>query len=250
VHEFWETITDFPVLGNEEVHLWCATLRPAPATLERMRKHLNEEEAERADKFVFDRDREAYTQARGLLRVLLSRYLGKEPGDIVFATVGNGKPALPDSGDGPALEFNVSHSGDLALYGFTRLSEIGVDIEKRRELKDALQIAESYFSPGERAALRELTPGEQARAFFNCWSRKEAFIKTRGEGLSRPLDSFDVSLRPGEKVALLSADGNSGEGWTLDEPPSPDPDYALAYCLPAVPEKIRGFRWQSGIGLD
>lgn len=174
-------------------------------------------EQARAERFIFPKDRTHFVVARGLLRVLLGRYLQRYPQHLYFDYGPHGKPELaPDTGDG-SLHFNVSHSHGLALYAITRQRDIGVDVEHVRPGFAEEHIAERFFSPREVAVLRALPVALQSTAFFACWTRKEAFIKARGDGLSLPLDQFDVAFAPGKPAALLYTAWDSHEAarWTL-----------------------------------
>ena len=153
---------------------------------------LNPAERVRRDRFYFAPDRQAYTVCRGALRLILGHALDRPPSEITFRLGPYGKPHLTD-GD---LHFNVSHSGDLALIALSRDLPMGVDIEQERPLEDLFALAKRHFSPTERSTLRTLPPELQVPAFFRCWSRKEAFIKAIGLGLSFALDGFDVTLDP------------------------------------------------------
>ena len=130
-----------------------------------------------------------------------------DPAGVAFVHNAYGKPAIAQSD----LRFNLSHSHGMALYAFCRHAEVGCDIERRDPKFAAEQIPERFFSPDEVRALRSLPLNEQTEAFFNCWTRKEAYIKAVGHGLSIALDSFDVSLVPGELPALL----RGCEGWSV-----------------------------------
>lgn len=136
--------------------------------------------------------------------MILSRYLDAKPDHLRFCYNPFGKPALTEPQGAGALRFNMSHSDDLALYAVTSGQEVGVDIEHLRDDFASEQIAERFFSPREVAMLHAVPLNMRTRGFFNCWTRKEAYIKARGEGLSLPLDGFDVTLTPGEPAALLS----------------------------------------------
>jgi 4'-phosphopantetheinyl transferase len=157
--------------------------------------------------------------ARGGLRDVLSRYTGTTPESLRFSYGGHGKPFLGDEGGGGLLRFNVSHSNGVALYAVAAGREVGVDIEHVREDFAGLDIAERFFSSREVAALRALPGAERPGAFFDCWTRKEAYIKARGEGLSCPLHLFSVSLTPGQPAALLCTDDEPQEAarWSLVE---------------------------------
>jgi len=174
-------------------------------------------ERQRASRFTFDCDRRRFTVARGQLRRLLSTRLGTQPEAIEFVYGVHGKPSLAQRCAESDLHFNVSHSDDIAVYAFSVEHEVGVDIESIRVMRDAEDIAASFFSPNENDAYLALDPNERPVGFFNCWTRKEAFIKALGDGLCQPLDSFDVSLTPGKPAKILRVEGTSGEdcGWTL-----------------------------------
>jgi 4'-phosphopantetheinyl transferase len=191
-----------------EVHLWRASLDREREQVEELHALLSPDERARAARFHFARDRDRYVVGRGLLRRLLAGYLGIEPGAVRFRYGAHDKPEL--AAPGPA--FNVSHSGPVGLFAFVNLGEIGVDVELDREQPDHEQIAERFFSPAEREALRALPAEQRARGFLSCWTRKEAFIKARGDGLSLALDSFDVTLDPDAPPALLRT------AWSQDEP--------------------------------
>lgn len=216
-------------LGADEVHVWRASLNHMQDRLQPLRGTLAPEESERAARFHFARDRRHYIAARGLLREILSRYLKFSPDRLRFKYTSYGKPYLTDECGGEWLRFNVSHSGELALYAFSREREVGVDIEQIRADIEHQQIASQFFSEQEVAALLALPPHLQQEAFFLCWTRKEAYIKGIGEGLSLPLDSFDVSLTPGAPAALLAVRGDAQEAarWTL-QALEPGPGYRAA----------------------
>jgi 4'-phosphopantetheinyl transferase len=206
--------------------VWWARLDRLPPVL--LAGPLSADERERAGRFRFDRDRRRFVAARGLLRLVLGRTLGLDPAGLRFAYGPRGKPSLAD---GPGLGFNVSHSGGLALLAFAWDRELGVDVEEEREVKEAADIARRYFSHRESEELLRLPEGERKAAFFRCWTRKEAFIKATGDGLSRALDAFDVTLRPGEPARLLRVEGEPGAKsrfWIEDLRPAPGFAGALA----------------------
>jgi 4'-phosphopantetheinyl transferase len=154
---------------------------------------------------------------RGVLRALLGRYLGVEPGKVRLQFGAHGKPGLAPGCGGKDLRFNVTHSQDLALYAFARGRELGIDLEQIRPLPDADQIASGFFSARESAAYKALPVDQRREAFFRCWTRKEAYIKALGGGLALPLDEFDVSLAPGKVTQLLHVtwDSNEISRWSL-----------------------------------
>jgi 4'-phosphopantetheinyl transferase len=179
---------------------------------------LSEEERLRAGRFVFERDRRRFIAGRARLRQLLASRLGVRPEAVAFSYGPRGKPALLQKFAGSDLRFNVSHSEDVAVYAFARGREVGIDVEAVRAIDHADAIAARFFSVRENKAYSTLDPRDRPVGFFNCWTRKEAFIKAIGEGLSHPLDSFDVSLLPGEPARILRVGGLPGEscGWHLE----------------------------------
>jgi len=210
-----------PVLNLEsnEVHVWRTVLNEPAASIDHYLHTLAVDEQRRAERFYFQRDREHFIIAHGVLRALLGRYLNRPPQSVSFCYSEHGKPALAPESGGDTIRFNMSHSQGMALYAFARSREIGVDLEFVRGDLEAEQIAERFFSRREIAELHALPAELHREAFFLCWTRKEAYIKARGEGLSLPLDQFDVSLTPGEPAALLSTRPDSAEAlrWSLRE---------------------------------
>ncbi len=217
--QLWLEGPERPLLREGEAHVWRAGLEPGATTLRRLWEILSTDEQERADRFHFQRDREHFVAARGGLREILGRYTGAAPQSLRFSYDYYGKPSLSvDAGDTPP-RFNVSHSGGVALYAVAAGRAVGVDVERVREDFAGLDIAKNFFSPDEVAALSALPAEERAAAFFDCWTRKEAYIKARGQGLSHPLHLFTVSLTPGRPAALLRTDDDPGEAarWSLVE---------------------------------
>jgi 4'-phosphopantetheinyl transferase len=218
-------------LENDEVHVWQADLGLGAAELDRLQWLLAPDEQARATKFHFEKDRNHYTAARGLLRLILGLYLSKRPESIQFLYSAYGKPSLSLSYD-DLLEFNVSHSQGLALYAVSRCAPVGIDVEFIRPDLKWREIVEHYFSPFEVNALFQLPEEQQQQAFFRCWTRKEAYIKAKGQGLSIPLNQFDVSLAPNEPAALLrTPESQEASRWSLlDVSPCEPFAGALAIC--------------------
>lgn len=172
------------------VDLWQWALDVDEAERGRLGAYLSDDERARAGRFVFERDRNRFVVARGRLREILGRELSRAPGALRFTYSENGKPALDDGfGD---LRFNLSHSESVAALALARAFELGVDVEFVRPLKE--DVAERFFSRRENEQLASLPADDQLAGFYRCWTRKEAIVKAIGEGLSRPLDSFDVSV--------------------------------------------------------
>ena len=189
----------------DEVHVWQVELTAVRSGEARWREIISHDEQARADRFRFAIDRESFTAARAILRILLGAYAGLTPEAVTFSYAEQGKPSLNTHEQNERVEFNLSHSGEIALLAFARGRAVGVDVERIRENLDPEKIARRFFSRREQDELSALPPSERYVGFFRCWTRKEAYIKARGAGLSLPLRAFDVSLKAGEQNALLDA---------------------------------------------
>jgi len=215
----WPSPPDQSSLGTAEVHVWRASLEQPPAIVESLGRLLSTDEQTRAARFHFERDQRHFIVARGGLRELLGRYLGMAPAALRFGYTDHGKPHLEAETLLPLakLRFNLAHSGGLAVYAFTLLGEIGVDLEQVNPQFTGDDIARRFFSATEVASLDQLPTEARALAFFSCWTRKEAFIKAKGVGLSLALDQFDVTLAPGQQAALLRTGWDESEAgrWSL-----------------------------------
>lgn len=241
----WRPPPKRPMLGSDEAHVWRAGLNRNRSYVQGLQQILSADEQARAERFYFEKDRAHFIVARGLLRVILSRYLDIEPSQLRFCYSPCGKPSLVATSDQRTLCFNVSHSCGLALYAVTRGRKIGIDLERIRTDFACEQIAERFFSSREKAMLRALSAKKvKHKAFFNCWTRKEAYIKARGEGLSLPLDQFDVSLAPGEPATLLNTRGDPLEAsrWSLQEL-FPGPGYVAALAVEGHGWRLACWEW-------
>jgi 4'-phosphopantetheinyl transferase len=187
-------------------------------TVREMEALLSHGERQRARRFVLGRDRRRFVVGRARLREMLGARLGRRPESIELTYGARGKPAIAPGFPCPDLRFNLSHCGDLAVYAFAYGREVGVDVETVRALRDADRIAARFFSPREFREYLALRPYDRPLGFFNCWTRKEAFIKALGEGLSHPLDRFDVSLSPREPARILRIDSTPGaeRDWRME----------------------------------
>lgn len=212
------------MIPSGEVHLWSAPLTAAPEELLALSNVLSTEETARANRFRFQEHRDAFVIARGMLRFLIAHYAGGDPQDVQFNYAPYGKPSIAGE---LSLSFNLSHSGSLALYAFARERELGVDIEQFRPMSDLEQVAKHFFSKGEVDDLFSLDEDGRSAAFFRCWTRKEAFVKAIGDGLSMPLDSFRVSLKADEPATLLDAPPEHRGKWSLRDV-TPSEGYAAA----------------------
>ena len=231
-------------LGADDVHVWRIALAQPQRKVSRLLSILSADERERAARFHFPQDRDNFIVARGALRSILAGYLGVAPAALRFQYSSYGKPSLAPEFTSQGLNFNLSHSHELALLGLTSGREIGVDVERHRADVTDEPLAERFFSAREVAVLRALPPEQQTEAFFNCWTRKEAYIKARGEGLSFPLARFDVSLAPEEPAALLRTRGEPREAarWSMLNL-SPGAGYAGAVIAEGRDWRLQCWDW-------
>ena len=231
-------------LAPGEIHLWSIRLDPPAERVERLGRCLSADEWERANRFRFEQHRRQYVVGRGALRTQLAAYLGTRPELIRFTYGPRGKPFLAPPLDAGGLHFNLSNSHELALAGFVLGREIGVDVEHLRSMPDCEQISERFFSASEREVLRRL-PAPKEEAFFNCWTRKEAYLKAVGEGLAAPLDSFDVTLAPGDPPRMLTLEGDADRAarWFFQHF-RPADDYVGALAIEGGPWEVRTWAFE------
>lgn len=240
----WGQPPDTWALDETTVHVWLVAAEQMAPSVGRLATLLAADERHRAARFHFARDRQRYIVAHGLLRVLLGSYLGYPPERLEFVSGPHGKPALAGAAGASPLRFNLSHAHGRVLYAVTSQREVGVDIEEQRELPDAEQIAERFFSVREREVWRAVPAHEKSAAFFACWTRKEAYLKAIGMGLAMPLDAFAVSLAPGEPARLVEVKGGPYEParWSLRDLP-PIPGYAAALAVEGHGWELACWRW-------
>jgi 4'-phosphopantetheinyl transferase len=227
---------------HEAFDLAVARLDVDSDRVEALSELLSGAEQARASRFVFARERRRFIVARGRLRELLSERLGLPPEAIEFTYGPHGKPEIAPACADSQLRFNLSHARDLAVYAFAQGRAIGVDVEWVHPIDDAGDIAARVFTASEREAYFSLEPRERLEAFFHCWTRKEAFVKAQGDGLSRALSDFDVSVVPGEPARILRVGDMPGErsGWTLHAiAPAPGFVGAVVVGPPALESPLR-----------
>jgi 4'-phosphopantetheinyl transferase len=243
----WANLADGRRLARGEVHIW--KLQSAPgADLAQYTSLLSPEERDRAARFRFPHLRRSFIVDHGRMRLVLAAYTGIAPEDLFFAVNEFGKPELtnPEAADLPGrLRFNLSHTEGLTLLALCLDADLGVDVEPLRPMKDLELVAQSHFSPREIAALGAVDAWEKQRAFFYCWTRKEAFLKARGRGLSIPLDSFAVSLTADDPPALLECRWDPEEigRWSLFSL-EPGQDFAGALAIQRGDWRICWFEWE------
>ena len=221
-----------------EIHVWRVDLDQPADVVERFRSTLEDDEVHRADRFHFERDRRAFTISRGFLRHVLGRYLTTRPEALRFAYGPYGKPALNGEHKHSSLRFNMSHSRGVGLVAVTDTKELGVDVEYIRPDFASEDIARRFFSSREVSAFNALSSELRVAAFFRCWTRKEAYIKAIGLGLSQPLDGFDVTLAPEAPPALLRTDEGDASRWSLSDI-DVGSDYAAALVVEGQISEIR-----------
>lgn len=228
-------------LSNEAVHVWRASLNQMKHRLDEFNSLLSSDEKERVNRFYFEKDRDHFIAGRGLLRILLGNYLGKEPAQVHFSYGPYGKPALKPETRSEGIQFNISHSGDLFLLVLGRDRLVGIDVEAVQPAFDVTKFAAYSFSSNENALLASLSGDEKQRAFFKIWTCKEAFSKANGDGLTMPTEESEILLDADGGVQLGNA--QKASCWRLEtfEP------------LPAYPASIaiEGHDWKSSFhGLE
>jgi 4'-phosphopantetheinyl transferase len=240
----WSSPIATPELTNSEIHVWRVLLPTDQVAVRRLEATLASDEQARAARFIFERDQARFIAARGILRDSLGKYMRCAPQAVEFVYGPRGKPAVAGRSPLPALRFNLSHSNDLAVIAIARAREVGIDIEMIRPGIATDEIAKRYFSSKETAELSRMPAELRTEAFFLCWTRKEAYIKARGDGLHIPLDSFDVSLSPTMPATLSSADESR---WSIESfVPSlaTEPKYAGAVAAEGKDWTARYFDWK------
>ena len=234
----WTVPPPSPSLETGTVHVWRVALNQEDVRLERFRETLEPHELERAGRFHFEKHRRHFIVARGFLRWVVARYLETQPHALRFSYSHYGKPALEAE---HALRFNLSHSNEVALLAVTLDAELGVDVEHVRADFASEDIARRFFSRAEVDVFNALPPQERVAAFFRCWTRKEAYIKAIGKGLSQALDEFDVTLAPEVAPALLRAKDDDATRWWLTDVDVGE-GYAGALAVERPVAKVRFFR--------
>jgi 4'-phosphopantetheinyl transferase len=231
-------------LAPGDVHVWAVSLAVAPAALSGFEKILCPSEMERARQFHFDLHRNRFIAGRGLVRTILSRYLRTEPGKLEFAYNPYGKPSLSGAYAESRLNFNLAHCENLALLAVTQAGAVGIDVERIQPLTNTDELVAQFFSARESAAFHDLPPEQKPAAFFNLWTRKEAWLKATGEGIGHLLNVVEVSFLPGEPARFLSL---PGEPQTADScilhSLSPQSDFVGALAHPAQKSRLRCYRW-------
>ena len=226
------------------IDIWKACLQAPSSALARCASTLSTDERARAGQFRFDHLQREFILTRGILRILLGRYLGVEAPAIQFAYGPKGKPHLVECS---RTHFNLAHSGELAVFAFALDCEVGVDVEKIRPISDLAQIGERFFCAAETEELLSEEPSARQEMFFRCWTRKEAYIKAVGEGVTIPLSNFRVTLKRTDPVKFVHISGNLNEAkaWVLHDLPL-TPAYAGAVAYRADAHALRMHEVKTG----
>lgn len=242
---FWKITKTPPSLHKNEVHIWRAFLDWPASALTAAFAVLSEEEKKRAQRFVFEEHRALFTASHAVLRYILSAYTKQPAAELQFATTSHGKPRLINAPSEFDLRFNMSDSKQLAVYAITLSREVGVDVEWMKPDIDCEGIAKRFFSKEEQEQLLALPLAERLAGFYRCWSRKEAYIKVIGQGLSFPLAEFSVSLRSEGMNNLLSVhhDVNQAGRWALGSFAVED-GYAAAVAVEGEISQVCTFDWR------
>ncbi len=214
---------------TDEIHIWRAFLDLSSFETEYLFGNLSADEIERANRFRFEKDKNRFIVARGILRRILGGYLGKDPHKIRFEYTSYNKPFLATKSDN--IHFNLSHSEAFALYAITPRQNIGIDIEYIRHDVAVLEIASRFFSQNEISSLDKISEDKQHNVFFQFWTRKESFLKAKGEGISFPMEKVDVSFINGKglsHVTLLDEEKESMRWYVQDLFPGPGYVAAIA----------------------
>jgi 4'-phosphopantetheinyl transferase len=244
INHLWSPAPKELRLADHEVHVWRAQLELPSAQVQRLRGILTDDELHRADRFSFEIDRQRFIAARGILRSILSRYIPIDPGRLRFNYNQYGKPFLAPGFSSYPLNFNLSHSESVVLYAITRNMEIGVDLEHVRSDVEYEEIAKHFFSVNEVSILCAIPTEKKPKAFYNCWTRKEAYIKAHGEGLSLPLDSFDVSVASREPpmLSITKAEPQDRSLWAFLDL-NPGLGYIGALAVKGIGCRFRYWEW-------
>jgi 4'-phosphopantetheinyl transferase len=220
---------DSPALSIGEIHVWTARLVDAHHATADLLRILSREERARAARFAFERDRTRFIQAHGVVRQILSNYSDADAATLTFARNHHGKPHLIPRTNGPNLQFSVSHSGNCCMLAVRLDHSVGIDVEKVRDLPQAMDIVRSYFTPAESEALAALRGMARRDAFFALWTHKEAAVKGLGTSLAAYLGRIEFDLDPAGSLRLAAWDGDQSvaQNWSIVRL-DPQPGYVAA----------------------
>lgn len=231
--------------ANQEVHVWRVPLNRENCELASLFDLLEPWEKERAWRYRFETHRERFIAGRGSLRVILAQYLGEDPKELKFTYSSNGKPALQIGEDESRLQFNLSHSENLALIAVSTGGSLGIDVEHLRPIPDAEELVARFFSRREQREFSALPKGQRTLAFFNLWTRKEALLKATGEGIAHSLHRVEVTFLPEQAAEFLALPEGAAADWHLQELDAA-PGFIAALVTREKPELLSYFDWPAG----
>jgi 4'-phosphopantetheinyl transferase len=236
-------------IDSQSVHLWCVSLELPNEIWQGLRSILDSTERTRADRYLFEKHRRRFTVARAALRSVLADYLDCAAQDVSFEYEAQGKPRLNPTMHASGLRFNISHSADQAIIALTANRDLGVDVERIRPMENYRSLAERYFSEFEATELLRLPDEVQLASFFWTWTRKEAYLKARGTGLTERLRNFDVECRPGHPCCLLATrpDADEVHRWRLGHVEI-DHEYVGALVTEGEIGTVVRFEWSADLG--
>jgi len=243
-HDNWENPPHDLVLPEDEVHVWRASLEAPGTGMAELRCILSRDEVGRANRYLSKSNGRRFLVARGLLRTILGCYLGVSPTALFFDYGRNGKPELVPGCNPGGLRFNLSHTSNTAIYAVTRNRAVGIDIEDPSRTVDMQPIVRRNCSKQEQADLQSVPEEMKRQAFFTCWTRKEAYIKARGDGLSAHLNQITVSLIPGEPARLIETPEGKDEAarWTIKDIKAGG-EYIAALIAEGRSWRVRNWDW-------
>ncbi len=240
----WLEPPESPTLAGGEIHIWRINIGAesyASSTMEVLHSQLTASEQERANRFLAEKHRGRFVVGRAKMRQILSRYVRQPPNQIALAFENLGKPYLADPAWHAVIRFNFSNSADLAILALAAGQSLGVDVERIRPMSDMLGLANRYFAPSESQALFALPDAQRADAFFRLWTRKEAWLKAIGKGLTFPLRDVEVTFDDTDcRVLAICQDTHAASDWDLI-PFLPDPDHVAAVALKRTGNEPRFF---------
>lgn len=238
-------------LANAKVHVWHASLEQPANVVQKLEAVLSNDERQKAEEFRYQEHRQSFVISRGILRNLLSRYTNIQPKHIQLKYTLTGKPYLANRGETQDLSFNLSHAGLLVLYAISWGRQVGIDVECIRPMEEMNQVAHRIFSPKEYRKFQKVNQEARLKAFYNCLTRKEAFLKARGDGIYFPPQAVEVSFEPGFSARVLSIDGKEQEAkqWSMHDIKTWD-GYAAALVVEGNDYSISHKQWTYPDFLD
>ncbi|HYX50502.1 MAG TPA: 4'-phosphopantetheinyl transferase superfamily protein [Ktedonobacteraceae bacterium] len=240
----WNLPTGNIDLLTEDVHVWSALLDVEEDLLQILQRTLDADERLRAGRFYFELDRARFIASHGLLRTILGSYMHVEPGKLRFSYNSQGKPYLAEPFQGKKLEFNMSHSHEIALFAVTFNRQVGVDLEHVYLFAETDSLADRILSQSEKAAWRKYSANNRLETLFRYWTCKEAYVKATGEGLRLPLEKIHISPMQESEARIISINHSvrMASRWSLQEL-HPVPGFAAALVVEGFDYRLNHWQW-------